>query len=367
MVLPSTSGLGLYRFMRALFIIHELALNGAVIALLEQARRMVRRGHIVAVLTPRIEGPSAALLPHFQAAGVQLLSATSWSEHDVAVGCTVFAADALHELAGRLPLAWWIHEGRAGVRHIITDPKAAQVLGHAAKLIFPSRGVAERLFTPLLGRLPPGRVEVIPYIVPAPADAEPAPKPPGRIRVLCVGSVYPRKRQSDLVQAVAMLQGAPVECILVGEVFRLDPPGEQIARADPDRFRLTGGLLPETVRGFYRSADVLSLPSEDECMPIAPVEAAWQGVPVVLSDLECYEGVWRHGVNALIHPVGDVEMLAWYLRILIESPGIRQRLTSAARTMAARFGEERAGAAFEAALEEAITAWKAAAVPTGSR
>ncbi|MDQ2762025.1 MAG: glycosyltransferase family 4 protein [Pseudomonadota bacterium] len=349
--------------MRALFIIHELALNGAVTSLLAQARRMIAQGQHVTLLTPRLEGASAALLPSFLEAGAKVVNAANWAEYDVAVGCTVFAADALHDLIGRLPLVWWIHEGRAGVRYFMSNPKTFTVLGHVGKLIFASKPVAEWVFAAVLGELPPGRVEVIPYIVQPPDSrrADPAPKPPGTVRVLCVGSVYPRKRQSDLVQAVGMLRGRPVECVLVGEIYRpLDATGEQIARADPERFRLTGGLQPDAVRGYYRSADVFSLPSSDENMPLAPVEAAWHDVPVVLSDLKCYEGIWRHGVNALIHPVGDVEMLAWYVRMLIESAAIRQRLVAAGRTVAARFGERRAGALFDAALEEAIGAWQAA-------
>ncbi len=346
--------------MRVLFVIHELALNGAVIALLQQVRLLHERGHAVAVLCPALDGPAAALLPRFEAVGAHIRATMTPAEHDVAVGCTVFAADTLHALMGHLPLVWWIHEGMAGVRHVLAQPKAAAVLGAADKLIFPSRPVAERLFAPLLGATPPGRVEVIPGIVSAPSPAAPAAKPAGTFRVLCVGSVYPRKRQADVVQAVALLRGAVVECVLAGDFYRLEPPGPSIIEGAPERFRLTGGLAPELVASLYRSADVFSLPSEDESMPLAPVEAAWHGIPVVLSDLDCYAGVWRDGHNALIHPVGDVEMLAWHLRALFESPSLRARLVANGRATAARFSAHRAGPAFEATLVEAITAWRGA-------
>jgi glycosyltransferase involved in cell wall biosynthesis len=343
-----------------LFIIHELAANGAVVALFEQAQVMRAQGHHVTILTPPIEGARAALLARFRAAGIEVTTGIDRSDHDVAIGCTVFAAGSLHDLLGRMPLVWWIHEGRAGVRHVMTDAKATEAFGRIGKLIFPSRGVAERLFASLLGALPPGRAEIIPPIVVQPSPVAPEPKPAGAVRVLSVGSVYPRKRQSDLVQAVAMLRGAAIECVLVGDVFSLDPPADQIVRQEPSRFQLTGGLEPERVHAWHASADIFCLPSADENMPIAPLEAGWHGVPVVLSDLECYEGVWRHGVNALIHPVGDVELLAWYLRMLIESPSLRLRLAVGGRAAAARFGAARSGAAFVAALEEAISEWRAA-------
>ncbi|MEO9191040.1 MAG: hypothetical protein ABI224_13740, partial [Acetobacteraceae bacterium] len=111
--------------MRVLFIIHELAFNGAVVALYEQARRLLADGHAVRVLTPRLEGSAAALLGRFEAAGIAVGHSVAWAEHDVAVGCTVFTADALFDLIGRVPVVWWIHEGLAGVRMVLAQPKAA--------------------------------------------------------------------------------------------------------------------------------------------------------------------------------------------------------------------------------------------------
>ncbi len=341
--------------MRVLFLIHELALNGAVVALLSQVRHLVETGARVSVLTPALDGSAAALREEFVSAGAELIGRTSTDEHDVAVGCTVFAAEALAGLVGRIPLVWWIHEGRAGMQHVLAHPKVAALLGAADKVVFPSRGTVERIWAPLLSSLPPGRVQVIPALVPPPEPGPAAPKPAGRMRVLCVGSVYPRKRQVDLVRAVAALgSDAPVECVLAGELVRLDPPGDAIVAADPGRFVLSGGLPPEAVQRLYRSADVFALPSADESMPIAPIEAAWHGVPVVLSELDCYAGVWKHSVNALLHSVGDVEMLAWYLRMLLESPGLRGRLTAQARAMATGFGPARTTRLFASVLEEAV-------------
>ena len=60
-------------------------------------------------------------------------------------------------------------------------------------------------------------------------------------------------------------------------------------------------------------------------------------------------------MNALIHPIGDFEMLAWYLRMLIESPRIRKTITTGGRSVALRFSEKRIGATFDAALTEATS------------
>jgi glycosyltransferase involved in cell wall biosynthesis len=344
--------------MRAVFIIHELSLNGAVIALLQLVRRMRAGGDSVAILTPRLTGAATALEGAFREAGAEIVTSVVRNQYDVAVGCTIFAAGMLGRLVGRMPTVWWIHEGQIGVNILIGRPSAMQTLMGVGKLIFPSRGVVERIWSPLLGRLPPGRVEVIPCAVPPPPPGPAMARQPGRARVICVGSICPRKRQVDLVQAIARLQGAPLECILVGENLGLDPPGDELVAAHPDRFVLTGGIQREALHGWLRSSDVFCLPSADESMPIAPIEAAWHGLPVVLADLECYQGVWRHGLNALIHPVGDVELLAWYLRMLLESPTLRARFAGACRTVPLRFTEQRVGPLFDAVLREAIATFR---------
>ncbi|MDE2005394.1 MAG: glycosyltransferase family 4 protein [Rhodospirillales bacterium] len=341
--------------MRVLFVIHELALNGAVTALLSQTRALLARGDEVTLLVPELAGDAAALAEDFRAAGARLATRVTAAEFDVAVGCTVFAADALAALAGHLPFVWWIHEGLAGVRHVLAHPSGLGLIGRAARLVFPGRASAEQTWAPLLAGLPPGRVEVIPALVAPPDSGPAAEKPAGRLRILCVGSVYPRKRQSDLIAAVAALgPAAPIECVLAGAVVRLDPPGEALAAADPARFRLVGGLAPAPLQAMYRSADIFALPSAEESLPIAPIEAAWHGLAPVLSDLPCHAGLWRHGVTALVHPVGDVELLAFTLRMLIESPGLRARLGTAARAVAGRFGPARTTSLFGAMLAEVV-------------
>jgi hypothetical protein len=47
-----------------------------------------------------------------------------------------------------------------------------------------------------------------------------------------------------------------------------------------------------------------ALRSDDDSLGIAPIEAVSYGVPVILSDMPCCAGIWRHGVNALLYPVG---------------------------------------------------------------
>jgi len=345
---------GYDRPVRALFCIPELALNGAVTSLLEQVRHMRAQSDSITVLTPQLIGPARALMTAFQETGAEVVHTANSGQHDVAVGCTVYSARYLQLLVERMPTVWWIHEGRLGLNTMLGRPENIETLTRVGKLIFPSWGAVERLWSPLLGNLPPGRIEVIPPRVPRPAPGPAMTRGTGLSRIVCVGTLYRRKRQVDLIRAVAALHGAAIQCVLIGEGVQLDEPADKIIAADPERFVLTGGLQPDDVQAWYRSSDIFCLPSEDECMPIAPIEAAWHELPVVLADLACYEGVWHHGFNALIHPVGDYEMLAWYLRMLIESASLRARFAKAGGALALRFDGQRFGTMFDSVLQEAI-------------
>ncbi len=188
--------------------------------------------------------------------------------------------------------------------------------------------------------MPQARLHVVPPgldpLDPAQLAAEPPPQ--GRpIRVVSVGSIYPRKRQADLIRAVARLSDVPIECLLVGQMVQLEAEAVALAKAAPDRFAFAGQLAhAETLRLIGR-ADIFALPSASECLPIAPLEAGQRGKALLLSDLPAHEGIWRHGVNCLMHPVHDVDLLAHLLRVLATDAALRARLGAQARRTAAGF------------------------------
>ena len=59
--------------MRALFFIHELGLNGAVIALLHQVRELRARGHAVSILTGPPGREAAPLERAFRDTGAEIV------------------------------------------------------------------------------------------------------------------------------------------------------------------------------------------------------------------------------------------------------------------------------------------------------
>jgi glycosyltransferase involved in cell wall biosynthesis len=96
------------------------------------------------------------------------------------------------------------------------------------------------------------------------------------------------------------------------------------------------GGVPDPA-SFYRSAGLFVLPSRVEGLSNALLEAQSWGLPCVVSDIPGNRAVVRDEVNGLVVPVNDVSALATAIIRLLDDPGLRSRLGTAAR---ARMAEE---------------------------
>jgi glycosyltransferase involved in cell wall biosynthesis len=193
---------------------------------------------------------------------------------------------------------------------------------------------------------------VAPGVAPAAPRAAPISGPP---TILSIGSVYPRKRPQDLIHAVMRLPAPRPRCVLVGSLEWNHVNDTSMAAAigaHPETFTLTG--VVERPSDYFSMASVYCTASGDETFGMAVVEAALAGVPLALSDLPCYEGIWKHGVNALLAPVGAVDCIAWNLRALLEDAQLAARLAQAARQTAAYFSMDRFLRGMSDALVQAI-------------
>jgi glycosyltransferase involved in cell wall biosynthesis len=90
------------------------------------------------------------------------------------------------------------------------------------------------------------------------------------------------------------------------------------------------GTCQDTVR-FYASADVLVLPSLEEGMPNALLEAMASGLACIASDLPSTRGIVEQGRTGVLVPPNDPTALADAIVRLLNDPGERTRLGLAAR------------------------------------
>ena len=197
-------------------------------------------------------------------------------------------------------------------------------------------------------RLDPARVVTVrsgPGRPGGPSGALPDGLAPGFI--LAVGALEPRKRPDLLAEAHALgrARGLRAELVFAGAG---KPPA-----AGP---RYLGRVDDATLEALYASALVVACPSREEGFGFTPLEAASRGTPAVVADLPPFRETL--GDAALAVPPGDPDALAEALLRIERQPGLRERLSAAARVAAGRLSWECAAretrAVLAAAAEEAV-------------
>ncbi len=222
-------------------------------------------------------------------------------------------------------------------------------LSHVAGVIVTSPFTARRLGA---YGVPDGRVvavrpgtEAAPHAVGSGAEVAP--------RLICVGTVSPRKGHDVLVRALDRIRDLPWECVCAGSVtretaFAAEVLGEVEDRGLQNRILFVGELDEEGLESVYRGASLFVLPSFYEGYGMAFAEALARGIPVVGTTGGAIPDTVPSECGVLVSP-GDVDELAGALRRLLEDSERRAGLSRAARlyatelpgwdTQARRFGD----------------------------
>ena len=134
-------------------------------------------------------------------------------------------------------------------------------------------------------------------------------------------------------------------CTFVGSVdgMHLNAPFLQNSiTQNPNLITLAGEVVDEQMKFQHlRDAHVFCSSSNDETFNLSAMEAAAMGLPLALSDLPCYHGIWKHGENALLAPIGAIDCLSWNLKALTQDNDLATRLGQAAKQTAAQFTLEK--------------------------
>ena len=200
--------------------------------------------------------------------------------------------------------------------------------------------------------LQPSRVSTVePGVAPlalARADGEPP-------RLLCVGTVSPRKGQDLLVRALACLRDTPWHCDCIGSSTR-DPDfagavaGLIHEAGLDDRIQLHGECDDARLRAAYAGADLFVLPSHYEGYGMVVTEAIAAGLPVLTTTGGALSETLPPGAGIAVPP-DDVDALTEALAALIGDRARRHALREGARKARAALRDwPQAGAEFAAAL-----------------
>jgi glycosyltransferase involved in cell wall biosynthesis/polysaccharide pyruvyl transferase WcaK-like protein len=341
------------------------------------AREAAAGGAEVVVLTSDIGG---RLPPDERAGGVRIVRVRApkreWTRHTVPELCAfLFAArrrlDALlrtwrpdcvlahftvpaGELARQLKRAYGIpyvvvlhgsdvpgyQPGRFGLLYALLRPAARRVWRHAARVI----AVSDSLAALARQTWPAGAFEVIANGVDTetfrPA-AGAAARPPARLAAVVVAQLIERKGLQVLLEALAALEPA-LRARLAVHVYGTGPyrPVLEARAAElgvQAAVEFRGLCAHEQLPGVLRAADLFILPSLQDALPLALLEAMASGLAVVASRVGDIPAVIADGETGLLTAPGDARGLAQAIARLIGDPALRGRLGQAARGAAERF------------------------------
>ena len=292
----------------------------------QRAGRDMIDGIEVARLSAHLPG-DLPVHPRTRSGVRQLLETTPSDVAHVHVGAvSPFAWGALRALAElRMPTVVTVHSmwgplsrtGYRAARSLLTRPGVvvSAVSQIAAEPVEAALGVP---------------VDVLPNAIdPDPwRQSAPVPRIPGRLRVVTVARLAPRKRVSALLRAIARAQvllgpDATFDMTIIGDGPQRSAV-ERTARRLGVPARFTGRLPLDGIREVFAASDAFAQASVLESFGIAALEARAFGLPVVARAQAGTSEFIHEGVEGLL--AVDDEGLGSALALLARDPAVGERL-----------------------------------------
>lgn len=189
------------------------------------------------------------------------------------------------------------------------------------------------------------RVRVLhnPVVMPEPSRAAAPPGPASTddvVQAVSLGRLGRRKGSYDVVAAVALLPDdvrGRLRVVLAG-----DGEIDEVRRAAADAgvagvVEVRGWQQPAERDALTRASQVFLLPSYEEGLPMAMLEAMAQGLAPVVSPVGGIPDVIDDGVEGLLVEPGDVVALSAAMRRLVEDDELRHEIAATARSRAEHF------------------------------
>lgn len=175
-------------------------------------------------------------------------------------------------------------------------------------------------------------------------------------RILFLGVLIQRKGTEDLLHAFAMAKPEKWRLLLAGS----GPEEEKLKRLArelgiADRTDFPGWIGGDTKRELLESSQILALPSYNEGLPVAILEAMSYGLPVISTKVGDIPACVKNGENGVLVSPGDTDGLEKALSVLTNDEEIWHRYSRNARnTIETDFDEKQF-------YQHIISVWKKSA------
>jgi glycosyltransferase involved in cell wall biosynthesis len=148
-------------------------------------------------------------------------------------------------------------------------------------------------------------------------------------------------------------RGTAVRFVAVGDgPLRGDLEHQHAALSLGDRFVFLGER--SDVPRLLGAADLFVLPSRQEGLPLALMEAVSSGLPVVTTSVGELPNLLTSGWDAVLVPPEQPEALAQAIQDLADHAELRQRLSTSALELSRRFDVRRCVSEVESVYDELV-------------
>lgn len=151
------------------------------------------------------------------------------------------------------------------------------------------------------------------------------------ILILFIGHLEPFKGIFELLDAFHVLvrEHKNIKLMVIGEGHQEKEVKDKVSEYNlDDRVIFKGKVSPETIQYFYQMADIFTLPSYTEGLPLVVIESMACGLPVVVSAVGGIPEVVRDGENGFLVQPKNSNQLTQKLKILVEDSDLRKKYGS---------------------------------------
>jgi phosphatidyl-myo-inositol dimannoside synthase len=166
----------------------------------------------------------------------------------------------------------------------------------------------------------------------------------GSLRILCVGRLIEHKGQHQLIKAVKRLvdEGIDVTLDLVGTGDSLERYQSLTMQLDlTDHVHFLGYIPREDIADQYTSAHIFVLPSYNEGMSLALLEAMSSGLPVLATKGRGDSKLIIEGQNGYTYSLGDIDDLVDRIRLFAKDRNLTSIMGQASRSQALNYSWEK--------------------------
>lgn len=156
--------------------------------------------------------------------------------------------------------------------------------------------------------------------------------------ILFMGALIKRKGVSDLLEAVKMIKERGYEnfVLLIGGTGEEEKNLHDYVNENnlSENVKFLGWIENNIKEEIYSNADIFILPSYNEGLPIAILEALSYGLPVISTNVGSIDEAVKNDINGFLLRPGDINEMADKIIALIDNPILLNKQSVNARTIA---------------------------------